>query len=294
MKPQFQKIIIDDGSSFIAKELNQPRFDNEFHFHPEYELKYVCQSKGIRFIGDSVENFQEGDLTLLGPNIPHYWNNDPIYHENKDLKVNAFLVMFSENFLGEEFFLLPEMAPVRELLKKAKGGICFLNSEKFDISGKLKRLASSDGPLKIMILLEILYDLTKAETRPLLTKTFVAELPLMNYTNHSVERLRKVHEYVLANFQNKIHIQEVAEIANMSTYAFCKYFKKSTVKTFMSFLCELRVCHAKKLLIQKEELPISDICFDSGFDNLSNFNRKFKEMTHMTPKEYRRHYLKMA
>lgn len=294
MKPLFQKIIIDEGSSFIARELNLPRFDSEFHFHPEYELKYVCQSKGIRFIGDSVENFQEGDLILLGPNIPHYWNNDPIYSENKNLMVRAFLVMFSEKFLGEEFFLLPEMAPVGDLLKRAKGGICFPNTDKFDISGKLKRLISSEGPSRIMVLLDILYELTKAEIRPLLTKTFVAELPLMNYSNHSIERLRKVHEYVLSNFQNKIHIEEVAEIANMSSFAFCKYFKKSTVKTFMTFLCELRICHAKRLLIQKEELPISDICFDSGFDNLSNFNRKFKGMTHMTPKEYRRHYLKMA
>lgn len=294
MKPQFQKIIVDQGSSFIARELNLPRFDSEFHFHPEYELKYVCQSKGIRFIGDSIENFQEGDLILLGPNIPHYWNNDPIYHENRNLKVKALLVMFSENFLGENFFLLPEMAPVRELLKRAKGGICFPNSEISEIPTKLKQLITSEGPSKIMLFLDILYQLTKAENRPLLTKTFVAELPLMNYTNHSVERLKKVHEYVLANFQNKINIQDVAEIANMSSYAFCKYFKKSTVKTFMTFLCELRICHAKKLLIQKEELPISDICYDSGFDNLSNFNRKFKEITYMTPKEYRRHYFKMG
>ena len=104
MKPQFQKIIVDQGSSFIAREMNLPWFDSEFHFHPEYELKYVCQSKGIRFIGDSVESFKEGDLILLGPNIPHYWNSDAIYHDNKNLRVKAFLVMFSENFLGQDFF----------------------------------------------------------------------------------------------------------------------------------------------------------------------------------------------
>ncbi len=294
MKPLFQKIIIDEGSSFIARELNLPRFDSEFHFHPEYELKYVSQSKGIRFIGDSVENFQEGDLVLLGPNIPHYWKNDSIYYENKDLKAQAFVVMFSEDFLGKEFFGLPEMAPVRDMLNKAKGGISFPGSDKSDICGKFKKLVSSEGPLKIMILLDILYDLAKAEKRPLLTKTFVAELPLISYNDYSVERLKKVHEYVLANFQNRIHIQEVAEIANMSTFAFCKYFKKSTIKTFMTFLCELRVCHAKKLLIQKEEWAISDICFDSGFDNLSNFNRKFKEITNMTPKEYRKHCLRLS
>ena len=289
MKAQFQKIIVNQGFSFIAKELKLPRFDSEFHFHPEYELKYVTKSKGIRFVGDSVENFQEGDLILLGPNIPHYWNSESVHYENDDSTAEAFLVMFSEDFLGEEFFLLPEMAPVKELLNKAKGGICFPNPEKIDISGKLEHLISIEGPLRIMTLLEILYELAKAEMRPLLTETFVAELPLMNYSDHSVERLKRVHEYVVANFQNKIQIQDVAEIASMTSYAFCKYFKKSTLKTFMTFLGELRVCHAKKLLIEKEEQPISDICFASGFDNLSNFNRKFKEITNMTPKEFRKH-----
>lgn len=286
MKAQFQKIIINEDSSFLAKELNQNHFDNELHFHPEYELIYVCQSKGIRFIGDSVENFTEGDLVLLGPNIPHYWNNDANSSEN----AKAFLVMFSENFLGEDFFFLPEMASIRILLNKSKGGICFPNAHEFNISEKLKLLVHSVGPIKIMLFLDILNDLTNAEIRPLLTKTFVAELPLLSYSDHSIERLKKVYEYVLSNYQNKIHIKEVAEIASMSTFAFCKYFKKTTTKTFMTFLVELRICHAKKLLIQKEELAISDICYESGFDNLSNFNRQFKEMTHMTPKEYRRHY----
>ena len=290
MKAQFQKIIINEGLSFIAKELIITHFDSEFHFHPEFELKYVSRSIGKRFIGDSVENFQEGDLVLLGPNIPHYWSNDPEYYVNDNLKASAFLVMFSENFLGEGFFLLPEMSPIKELLIKARGGLCFPNTDNGNIRTKLKHLVSCEGPLRIISMLDILFELTKAKVRPLLTKTFVAELPLLNYSDHSVERLKKVHEYVIANFHNKIQIQDVAAIANMSTYAFCKYFKKSTIKTFMTFLGELRVCHAKKLLIEKEEQPISDISFASGFDNLSNFNRKFKAVTKMTPKEFRSYY----
>jgi AraC-like DNA-binding protein len=291
MKAQFQKIIINQGFSFIAKEQKVQHFDSEFHFHPELELKFVTESKGIRFVGDSIENFQEGDLVLLGPNIPHCWSNDSVYYEHKDLKASGFLVMFSENFLGEDFFLLPEMKPIKDLLHKAKGGICFPRINKTEIAEKFKLLVSCEGPLRIMRILEILFELAHAEIRPLLTDTYVSELPLINYSDHSVERLKRVHEYVIANFQNKIQIQDVAAIANMTTYAFCKYFKKSTIKTFMSFLCELRVCHAKKLLIQKEEQSISDICYASGFDNLSNFNRKFKEITAMTPKEFRSHHM---
>jgi AraC-like DNA-binding protein len=290
MKAQFQKILINEGISFIAKELELPHFDNEYHFHPEYELKYVIQSKGKRFVGDSVENFNEGDLVLLGPNIPHYWNNDLVYYENDDLKASAFLVMFSEDFLGEEFFLLPEMSPVKDLLNLARGGICFPDAEKNGIPLKLRHLISCEGPLKIIAMLDILFELSKSEIRPILTETFVAELPLLNYSALSIGRLKKVHEFVIGNFHNKIQIQDVAEIANMTTHAFCKYFKKSTKKTFMTFLAELRVCHAKKLLVENGQ-AISEICYASGFDNLSNFNRKFKEITSMTPKDFRSQFI---
>lgn len=290
MKAQFQKILINEGISFISKELDLPHFDSEYHFHPEYELKYVISSKGKRFIGDSVENFREGDMVLLGPNIPHYWNNDQIYYERDDLKASAFLVMFSEDFLGDGFFSLPDMLPVKGLLSKAIGGICFPDAEKRGIPFKLRNLVSSEGPVRIMTILDILFELSKSEIRPILNEKFVAELPLLNHSDNSVDRLRKVHEYVIANFQNKIHIQDVSDMANLTTHAFCKYFKKSTKKTFMTFLSELRVCHAKNLLIENE-MPISDVCFTSGFDNLSNFNRKFKEITHMTPKEFRSHYI---
>ena len=291
MRAQFQKIIVNEGLSFVARRLELPRFDSDFHFHSEYELKYVVQSKGKRFVGDCVENFNEGDLVLLGPNIPHYWKNDPEYFERDDLKASAYLVMFPENFLGELFFSLPEMSIIKELLNKANGGISFQNADKELLLLKIKHLISSEGPTRIISMLDILLELAKGEMRPLLTNTFVAEMPLINYSDHSIGRLKKVHEYVIVNFQHKIQIQDVAGIANMTSHAFCKYFMKSTKKTFMTFLNELRVCHAKKLLIEKEEQAISEICFASGFDNLSNFNRKFKSITNMTPKEFRGQYL---
>ena len=292
MKAQFQKIIINEGISFVAKELELPRFDSDFHFHAEFELKYVVLSKGKRFVGDSVENFQEGDLVLLGPNIPHYWKNDPAYFETDELKASAYLVMFSEDFLGKDFFHIPEMQPIKELLSKAYGGVCFKNTVEYGIPEKMRQMIYSDGPSKIIRFLDILFELAKAEIHPLLTEAFVAELPLVNYSVHSFGRLKKVHEYVIENFHDKIEINDVAQISNMTTHAFCKYFKKSTKKTFMTFLCELRVCHAKKLLIEKGEESISEICYASGFDNLSNFNRKFKAITNMTPKEFRNQYVR--
>lgn len=287
MKAQFQKILISSESSFIAMKLDLNRFDSEYHFHPEYELKYVLKSRGKRFVGDSVENFHEGDLVLVGPNIPHYWKNDPDYYASDELEASAYLILFSEDCLGSGFFSLPEMAILKDFLYKAKGGICFPEADKSKIPGKMAEIASCKGPERVMFLLEILSILAGSQTRPLINEIYVSEMPIISNSDRSVSRLKKVHEYVIANFQRPIHIQDVADMANMTNHAFCRYFKRSTKKTFMTFLSELRVCHARKLLIETEN-SISEICYASGFDNLSNFNRKFKAITRLTPKEFRR------
>ena len=290
MKAHFQKLFINEGFSFISKRLDLPRFDSEYHFHPEYELKYVIKSRGKRFVGDSVESFQEGDLVLIGPNIPHYWNNDPEYFESEKFKASAILIMFSQECLGIEFFSLPELLPIKELLCKAKGGIFFKKDPTNKIPNMMKNVVSNEGPSRIIMFLSILNELTKIESRSLLTEESVAEFPLSNKDDHSIYRMRKVHEYVISNFQKKIMIRDVADMANMTIHSFCKYFKRSTKKTFMTFLTELRICHAKKLLIETET-KILDICYGSGFDNLSNFNRKFKLVTKMTPSDFRNLYM---
>jgi AraC-like DNA-binding protein len=289
MKAQFQKILINQQSSFIAKQLDLPHFDSVFHFHPEYELKYVIQSRGKRFIGESIENFMEGDLVLVGPNITHYWKNDPVYYETNKYRATAYLVMFSDNCFGESFFSIPEMGPVKDLFLKAKGGLSFPLEQKSTIPHKIKRLINTDGPLKVTGLIDILYDLAHTQSRLILSENFINSKPVI-YKDMSMDRLRKVHDYVITNFHNRISLQDVAEKANMTPHAFCKYFKKSTKKTFITFLIELRICHAQKLLIENTQ-TITEICYSSGFDNLSYFNRAFKSLTNMTPKEYRNQYI---
>jgi len=289
MKAQFQKILINQQSSFIAKQLDLPHFDSVFHFHPEYELKYVIQSRGKRFVGESIENFMEGDLVLVGPNIMHYWKNDPVYYESNKYRATAYLVMFSETCFGEGFFSIPEMVPVKDLFLRARGGLSFTLEQKSNIPQKIKRLINSDGPQKVAGLIDILHDLSRTKSRPILSDNFINDKPVI-FKDLSMDRLRKVHDFVINNFHNRISLQDVAGKANMTPQAFCKYFKKSTKKTFITFLIELRICHAKKLLIENSQ-TITEICYSSGFDNLSYFNRAFRSSTNMTPKEYRNQYI---
>ena len=290
MKATFQKILLSEGSSFLASRLILHRFHSEYHFHPEYELKYVIESKGKRFVGDTIENFQEGDLILLGPNIPHYWRNDEIHDQSDLIQAKAVVVLFSEDFLGNKLFSLQEMTPVRELLKKSHSGLVFPNATNSQIPKMMDEVTEAKGPLRIILILEILAELAKSESRKLLTEEFSSGTPCLDANSPSFARLQKVHHYVIKNFHSPIQIEDVAQIANMTPHAFCKYFKKSTKKTFMTFLNELRVCHAKKLLIENK-IPISQICVEAGFNNISNFNRQFKTGTHMTPSDFRAMYI---
>lgn len=289
MKATYQKILLSEGSSFLANRLILPRFHSEYHFHPEYELKFVIESKGKRFVGDTIENFQEGDLTLLGPNIPHYWKNDDIHDQSDNLQAKAVVVLFSDNFLGDKFFSIQEMVPVMELLNKAQAGLVFPNAMNGAVPGMLEQMTKARGPHRIILMLEILAELASSESRKLLTEEFSSGTPFLDANSASFMRLQKVHHYVIKNFHYPLQIDDVAQIANMTPHAFCKYFKKSTKKTFMTFLNELRVCHAKKLLIENR-IPISQICVESGFNNISNFNRQFKTGTNMTPSDYRAMY----
>ncbi len=290
MKATYQKILLSEGSSFLTTMLILPRFHSEYHFHPEYELKYVIESKGKRFVGDTIENFQEGDLILLGPNIPHYWKNDAIHDQSDLMKAKAVVVLFSEDFLGEKFFSVQEMIPIMELLRRSSAGLAFPNAISGPIPHMMEELTKAAGPLRIILMLEILAELAKAESRKLLTEEFSSGTPFLDANSPSFVRLQKVHHYVIKNFHSPLQIEDVAQIANMTPHAFCKYFKKSTKKTFMTFLNELRVCHAKKLLIENR-IPISQICIESGFNNISNFNRQFKTGTKMTPSDFKAMYI---
>jgi AraC-like DNA-binding protein/quercetin dioxygenase-like cupin family protein len=290
MKATYQKILLSEGSSFLATRLILPRFHSEYHFHPEYELKYVIESKGKRFVGDTIENFQEGDLILLGPNIPHYWRNDAIHDQSDLMKAKAIVVLFSEDFLGDKFFSVQEMIPIMELLRKSNAGLVFPNAINGPIPVMLEELTNSTGPFRIILMLKILAELAKAESRKLLTEEYSSGTPFLDANSPSFVRLQKVHHYVIKNFNAPLQIEDIAQIANMTPHAFCKYFKKSTKKTFMTFLNELRVCHAKKLLIENR-IPISQICIESGFNNISNFNRQFKTGTNMTPSDFKAMYI---
>lgn len=273
-------------ASFTAIELIEPHFDSNWHFHPHYQVFTVLEGSGTRFIGDDIRHFEAGDTVFLGPNIPHLWRSDRAYFEgNADLKTHGIVVYFTEDFLGEHFFQKPEMHTLRQLLEKGRRGLDITGNAREYVKKSLQELVVSDGFGSVLQMLTMLHHISLSSE--------VSYITSVGYVNtHKVsetERMQKVHEYVMKHFKEEIRLNEVAALTNMTEAAFCRYFKSRTNKTFSDFVSEIRVGYACKLLVE-EKYSVTQICYESGFNTVSNFNRQFKNLTNKSPLQYQKEY----
>lgn len=287
MKSALRKDLEPVGSSFTVKELVEPHFDPNWHFHPHYQLFLVEKGTGTRFIGDSIKPFTPGDLVFLGPNLPHLWRSDQIYFDKQSgLTTKGTVVYFAEDFLGAEFMAKQEMAPLRNLFNLARQGLEWTGYTRERTETSLKQIARQPaGFERIISLLTLLNELSHATDYRYLTSP--------GYTNTvkptETDRMQLVHDYVLNHFPDDLSLDTIADLAGMTPPAFCRYFKTRANKTFSEFVSEVRIGHACKLLINGK-VSITQISFESGFRTLSNFNRQFKEITGQTPSVYVKNY----
>ena len=330
MKHPVRKDLEPVAASFVVKELVEPHFDPNWHFHPHYQLFLVKEGTGTRFIGDSIKPFSPGDLVFLGPNLPHLWRSDqayftkssraltPLFSEpesgspvgqpftaqpelSRSLVVRGIVVYFSENFLGEQFFAGQEMAALRHLLGLARRGLEWTGYSRDRAEAGLKSLVEQPAGFgRILSLLTLLNKLSHTTdyqflTSPGYTNTMkpadTAEVgaAATERPERAYRRMQLVHNYVLSHFPNDISLDSVADLAGMTAPAFCRYFKAHANKTFSSFVSEVRIGHACKLLMNGT-LSITQISYDSGFRTLSNFNRQFRSITGQTPSGYVKTY----
>ncbi|MBK5278609.1 MAG: AraC family transcriptional regulator [Bacteroidia bacterium] len=286
MKPALQKSPISENHAFEVKYLTAPHFDPNWHFHSEYQLFLVMKGTGTRFIGDHVSPFKKGDLAFTGPNLPHLWQSDHEYfNDDKELVTEGIVIYFAENFLGDDFLFKNEMYKINQLFIKAQRGMEIFGDTADRVTSFILNLVKVEDFDRILTLLNLLNLLANSTEYNLLASE--------GYSNSLKEtetgRMNHVHAYVLKNFREKISLDEVAAIANMSPTSFSRYFKIHANKTFSEFLTEIRIGYSCKLLIGKK-IDVSKVCYDSGFNTLSNFNRQFKAYTHYNPLEYRKKY----
>lgn len=290
MKAYFHKVPIELQSSFSIRHNNKPNFGSLWHYHPELELNYIIKGEGVRFIGDNISNFSDGDMVLLGEKLPHTWRcKEEYFQTNSDLKVEAIVIHFSPDCLGKDLLKLPEAYLIPKLFEKAKKGMVFHGETKEKLIKLLHQAVNATMLDRLIILLAILKVLAESTEF-----SSIASAHAFYPSNESdMIRLNKVCSYTLANYKKEITLEDIASISNLSITSFCRYFKLMTKKTYSDFLIEIRISHACRYLIE-DRLPTEVLSSECGFNNISNFYRHFKKITGMTPLEYKRKYLHNA
>ncbi|WP_291867906.1 AraC family transcriptional regulator [Maribacter sp.] len=276
------------NNSFMITKHSDPSFPKVWHYHPELELVLTLKSTGTRFVGDSIKKFNESDLVLIGENVPHMWINDDCYFEpNSDLIAEDIVIHFREEFLGKDFFKTKEMKPISLLLTKSKYGIKF-NNTPVKVLKKIEGISALNGFKRTIELLTILNILAKHKNYEILSSQ--GYIKTFNKTKNIT--LDNTYEYIFENFNKHISLTDVANVANMNPSAFSRYFKRVNRKPFSRYLNEVRIGYACNQLIEQKG-NITSICYDSGFNNISNFNRQFKNITQKSPSEYLREYIQV-
>jgi AraC-like DNA-binding protein len=266
------------GRSFLVKTFDESGFKAPFHFHPEYELTFIAAGSGKRYIGSHMAGFQPGDLVLLGPDLPHCWKLEP-----PESPATSIVIQFAGDCLGPDFFSSGELSAIRRLLQNSHCGIHFPHPSVVPLIHALT--AEKNDFRRLINLLEILQELALEKNIVLLdTRGITAGLPPSDK-----ERIHPIFAYLVENFREQVSLKKAASIAGMSPNAFCRYFKKITRMTFMEMVIQHRLDHAIRQLIQTNA-PISTICFDSGFGDISHFYKVFRSHMHISPLGYRKKF----
>lgn len=280
-EPAYRLINPQANRSFVFKW--EP-FDltTRWHYHPEIELIYFIKGRTTGVIGEGFYQFEEGDLALLGPNFPHVLQEDKEFcRQHPQCEPFGLIIQFTEGFLGNDFLQKPELFAINQLLKRSRRGISFASEVTAKISPVLLDMHRMNETRKLLSLLDVLNILSESDGFKYLTpKDYVYD------HTQDEDRMHCVNRYVYEHFSEKISIKDIATIANMTESSFCRYFKSRTLKSFTKFLNELRISYACKLL-NNDGSSVTDACFESGFTNLSYFNRQFKSVMRMSPKGYK-------
>ena len=289
MKQAIRKLPIPNSKSYRMLNLIAPHFDPYWHFHQEYQLVVVLKGSGTRFIGDDISHFESGDMVLTGSNLPHVWRNDDEYFQNKGLETHCIVIYFSLDFMGDSFLHKEEMENISELLGKANRGLGVFGETRDHVCKMMQDMLHQKGFSGVLSLLQILNALSASKQLKFINKKGY----LNTVSDSDSKRMSTIHSYILNHYKGPIRIENVASLANLSSTSFSRYFKAHTNKTFSDFVAELRISLACKLL-HKNDLSIIQISHECGYKTLSNFNKKFKEITGSNPLKYRRKYQNMV
>lgn len=279
-----------EKESFHVQVDKLPHFYDTLHFHPEVQITLVLEGEGTLFIGDCIESFGPGDVIAMGANLPHVLRCDKSYYEtDSQMQVHGISIYFNQEAFGERFFELPETRHIYEWLSKTSRGLRLQGKYSADLVPLIERMPDSHGFDRFNALMELLNQMAVHTNYEYLSSVGFSS-PQKDIDSR---KINDVFDYVMQNFADEIRLEAVADVANMSPTAFCRYFKQRTSKTFSRFLNEVRIGNACKLLLEGDN-TITEVSYSCGYNNISNFNRQFKTVTKFTPSAYVRKFRQTA
>lgn len=289
MKPTLRQITTTPESSFLVRKDVGESMLNNWHYHPEVELLYIKKSSGTWLIGDHIGNFDNGDMVLIGANLPHCFRHEYPHINKKGIAPGeSICIKFVPDILGSTFLQLPETKAIRQLLSKCNTGLRITGKTKNSLPITIEKMLTASPGMKLAYLLFLLEEIAASkEYLPLSSAGF-----MLSAGDTNKDKIKLVFDYTFNHYNEKISLPQVAAILNMTTPSFCRYFKTKTNKTYIQFLMEVRIGFACRLLVEDEK-NVSEICYECGYNNLSHFNKQFKTITSKTPLEYRNDYMKM-
>ncbi|MFZ4260462.1 AraC family transcriptional regulator [Sphingobacterium sp. HJSM2_6] len=288
MKPIYAKPPIGNRTAFQIRKDYLDVLDTKWHYHAEYELTCIKYPSGKRIAGKSISLFEELDLVFFGPNLPHAWSSESAIGESKAIECTtvphpyAIVVHFSKSCFGDSFFSIPEMTSILGVLELSNRGVLIQGASRKKIVDLMEEMLDCSDAFRVINLLKILDEISKSQDVSLLSSAGY----WTNINDHDTIRMSSIYEFIMNNFKNEIDLEEISSKAHMTPSAFCRYFKARTKKTMIEFINELRVNYACQLL-EENTRSITQICFEAGFNNTSNFNRRFKFIKGITPQQYK-------
>jgi AraC-like DNA-binding protein len=278
----YEKIFVPNKHSFITRQLKMDPNSEKIHSHKNFELNLITSGSGRRIVGNHISSYTPGDLVLLGPNISHCWE---VLKTEKDTEPECIVTHFYENIISSDFFNIPELEDVMELLKLSDSGILFKGPKTEKVAAALRRMVDLKGLERYIELLKVFNHLLRIEDREFLA--LPSAMP--NSYDKDRDQIDKIYEYVFQNIQEGINLKDASKLVYMEPSSFCRYFKKKTNQTFMEYVKSVRIGIAAKLLAETDK-PITHICYECGYNNLANFNYYFKVIMNKTPSEYRKDF----
>jgi len=283
MKAQLETIPIQRGvTSFHFFEKKVHRFESYWHYHPEIELTYILRGQGLRFVGDHITAFESGELVMLGENLPHNWVSEK--HSTREDHV-AYVFQFPKTLF--QFF--PECKGFTEMFKKARYGLHFKRLPPY-FSREIEAIGGKSRIKQLIFLLEVLHHLS--EEREYITLSDIAYNKRGAFDKHQ-SRVARVTSYILSHFDEPLSLDQVARFSGMTTPSFCRWFKQSVGKSFVTYLNTIRIERACWHLLHTD-WPVAQIAFQTGFESLSNFNRTFRKIKGEAPSQYRKKNMRHA